>query len=619
MDQSMEVLIITAFMGINRTKKGLTLNCYLFNLPIIFCITLHRRIDNRFKDTRGGMMSKNEGKGSILLKLLILILVAGLIAVIIIPGQIWEEEAREMNTAHYNMMSLYESEKFFHRLNDRYTTDPQELINVVRQDSSLLQLQQVVNYTQEIKDAIDSYRSNLYIKSLLDIDQNMRKILDDLESNRRNFRMNEAINNEAEDLKLKISELRAATEFSNFASAANYLDTLSTIRRDLSNYPLQTIALRASMMTDTLKSLIGQINLQELASRWAPLSQRIGAFIKSVKRSEIVYVSSVADRVEDFKKGVDNAFERAGTLDINQQVGEAVKISDKLAALYQKFLGDFIVTSKVALLRLSEEDSLVLHLTEDNFFSPVSGDRYKFIFNEDSSAIKIESPVLLSELKEKAAPIINKINETPVLPVISEYLDTLDAIQTKAYNIRKKLRRNTDIFIQFKELEEIIKRFSDISVVDAYENLNIFVSKTADGQSYSDIKMYTENALNGVRIFKQAYTQDIFGNLDSLHRDVVNNLNGFNELMAQVRRMPKGVQNFEADIQLLNDLKSKIRSIKSETLISRLAETENALGDLFLFASEGKSKRVYGVFEKKIRNFGYIFKDTRSWEEEESK
>jgi len=90
-------------------------------------------------------MAKNDGKGSILLKLLIVLLAVVLIAVIIIPAQIWEQETNEIEVAHGNMTSIYEAERFYHRLNKSFTTDPAELLMVVRQDSSLQQLQEVVN------------------------------------------------------------------------------------------------------------------------------------------------------------------------------------------------------------------------------------------------------------------------------------------------------------------------------------------------------------------------------------------------------------------------------------------------------------------------------------------
>ena len=68
---------------------------------------------------------------------------------------------------------------------------------------------------------------------------------------------------------------------------------------------------------------------------------------------------------------------------------------------------------------------MIIHLTEDNFYSPVTGEMYKIFVMDDSSAIKVESPVLLKELREKAKPIAGEIKSLPLIPAFSAYFDTL--------------------------------------------------------------------------------------------------------------------------------------------------------------------------------------------------
>ena len=90
-------------------------------------------------------MSKSEGKGSILLKLAILILVIVLFFVIIIPGGIWDQEDLEKATAQANIMSVYEGERFFHRIYNKFTSDPDEIIKTIKQDSAILIQKKVVD------------------------------------------------------------------------------------------------------------------------------------------------------------------------------------------------------------------------------------------------------------------------------------------------------------------------------------------------------------------------------------------------------------------------------------------------------------------------------------------
>jgi hypothetical protein len=125
------------------------------------------------------------------------------------------------------------------------------------------------------------------------------------------------------------------------------------------------------------------------------------------------------------------------------------------------------------------------------------------------------------------------------------------------------------------------------------------------------MKQLAENGLNGIRIFKQAYTENFFGNLDTLTNDLIGSLNNYDSLLMKVRRLPKDVELFKTDIETLTQMLTALKEAKDDTYPS----IEKALGDVYLFASEGTTKRVYGVFNKKIVNFGYIYKDTKSWEE----
>jgi len=557
-------------------------------------------------------MAKNTGGGSLILKLVIVFLSVVLIAVIIIPGKIWNQEAQEMKTARGNMSSIYEAEKFYNKLTNNVTTDPAELIRVVRQDSSLQKLQQVVNYTRELTDLLDNYKMIPFIHSLRLISENMDQIREDLDNNRRNFRLHEDIKNEAEDLKVHVAGLSNAVQFPNYVAAKTFMDSLTQLRQDLSDFSLQSGAARTRVVIDTLQKLFHTINLTGLETEWKPLSDRIEKFTKTVLRSDLVNVTSVGDRVRDFRKVVDKNIEKIQQMDVDKAIEQGDAVAKKLDEKYQEFLSNYLITSAHALYRLSDADSMVLHLTEDNFYCPVSGDQIKLLFPEDSLNIKVESPLLVSQLNQKITAIAAEIGGLRAIPAFKTYLDTLEALKAKGYKIRKRIRKNTDIFIQYKETEEIINKFSDISVVGAYNNLNDLLEKAPGNVSFSSMKELTENGLNGIRIFKQAYSENFFGNLDSLHNNVVISLQKYDTLLTKVRRLPKDIQNFEKDITVLNGLLTDLKNAKD----AGYDKIEQELGDAYLFASEGTTTRVYGVFNKKIVNFGYIYKDSKSWEED---
>ncbi len=566
-------------------------------------------------------MSKQEAKGSIVLELIILILVAALVAVILIPGKIWKEQEQEKKTAHYNMMSIYEAEKYYKKLTGKFTTDPAELINTVRSDSNLIRKQKVVNYTRELMRNFNNYLASPYIKHIARIKKNIDQIVDDIESNNYHFRTIDEINNEANELKIQLGNFENSPEYPEFVRVLNYIDSLLQVRQTISDNTLQVNALKIAYITDSLQVYLKKVNPVVLKERWAPLSDRLEKFIKMIKHSELVKVTSVADRLEDFKKRVDDSFNQLQNIDINTEVEKINTLRQRLDDMYQRFLKDYNITSQLALNRLPEADSLIIHLTETNFYSPINDQRYKMIFDQDSQFVKIESPVLLDELKEKAQPVVDEINNLPFLNLMRQYIMMTDSVIKKANLVRRNFRKNTDLFIVYKELEDLHGRYQNLSIIEAYRDLADFVEITPKCESYSRIKELIEKGLTAARIYDQVYAENVFTNLDSLNSDVQKKLNEFNELLLKIKKRNRRakIETFEGEQRTLDSLLTAFKNAKDDQLLNNLKKIEKQMEDLFVFASEGKKIRVYGIFDKEIKNFGYIYKDVRSWEEEKKK
>lgn len=564
-------------------------------------------------------MSNTSAKGSIFLKILILLCLVLLVAVIRIPNQIWNEEEREQKIARDNITSIYEALQFYHRINGSYTSEPAELIRVVRNDSSLIKLQTVVNYTQELGNTINNYMSIPYIDALYTISENVNSILKDIDVNTRYLRIDENVLNEAKDLKLELSALNNEIEFENYVKATHYLDSLRQLRRNLSDFTLQTASARSSAMTDTLQQILGMVEIDKINTTWSTLEPRFVKLIRTIMYHEIAKSTSVHDRIDEFREDISKALRTINKKNIEADIQKASEINDQLAALYQKFLKDFIITGRSAQYRMSTEDSMVLHLTEDNFYSPVHPEKqmeYIILIDEDSNSVKVESPVLLDELKSKLEPVLVECKQLEFIPYFEAYLDTVDSVMNKAAEIKKRMRKNTDIFIKNKELEEVVNKISGVSEFKAYENLNTFIEKAGPSKSYSNIETYLENALNGIRIFKKMYAESFFPNIDTLHQDLMRHLREYNEILSEVRRLPRDITNFEDQMNALSDLVDKMKGVPPSIAEEKIIPIENDIAELLKFAVEGDTETVYGVFKKKIVNFGYIHKDFKSWEEE---
>ena len=562
-------------------------------------------------------MSDKSGKGSILFKLLIIIFAAGLVAVILIPGQIWKQESNEKMISENNMSSIYEALRFYHRITNKYTTDPKEILSVVRGDSSILLQQKVVNHTEQLTSLIDGYLKNKYVASLIGIYDNVDLIISDLNENKFHFEtVGEYFKNESEAIVMDLSKFKASVPYEQFQNAAVFVDSLTELRRDLSDYSLQAGSSKATAITDTLRTLLKNVDIKDLQLAWQPVSQRLDEFITRMRRSdELTALTSVGDRVKDFKEKVSSSFERLNTINIDENISFCTKLNEELKNLYDVFLRDFIATSKPALYKLSIADSLIIHLTEENFSSPVTGEMYKIIISDDSSSIRVESPVLVSEIKEKIAPIAKEINTLPNMPIFDAFFDTLQSIKNKAEFTRKAIKRNTDIFIKYKEIEEVVGKFSDISVGTAYLNLKKFATQAPNEESYSLIKDQLESAFDGGRIFYQAYNENIFGNLDSLQRDLKNKMEEFNSLIDEVKRLPEEVKKYDVEFAEIDNL---IEQMKKTNIAPQMNKINQEMEKTLVFVAEGFEKSVYLIFNKKIKNLGFIYKDKKSWEEEKS-
>jgi len=562
-------------------------------------------------------MSDKSGGGSVIFKILILLFIAGLIAVILIPGRIWEREAYEKRTAQHNMTSIYEALNFYKRKTNTYTTNPQEILSVVRSDSSILLQQKVVNHTEQLTSLIDAYLNDTYVSSLMKIYQNINQIIEDLELNRRRFEaVDQYFLNESEAIIMDLKNYKGASQYETLSNASVFLDSLQQMRRDLSDYSLQVGASDAASLTDTLKSILPEINANNLQSSWNPIATRIETFASRAVRSEqLSKQTSVADRVQEFSDIINASFEDISTINIQDNIEKVNQISNGLDELYDTFLRDFIATSRKALYKLPLADSLIIHLTESKFYSPVNNEMYKIFIMDDSSAVKVESPVLVDELREKVVPIAENIESLPLLPAFSAYFDTLEVIKDKAQTVRRLIRRNTDIFIKYKEIEEVVIKFEDISVGTAFSSLDSFVLNIPGEQSFSDIKNQLEETLQGSRIFYQAYDKQNFGNLDSLQQDLIVLMEEFNALLDEVRRLPEGAEKFEAEFE---DLEQLVAEIKGLNLLPQLDNIIKDLESALIFAAEGKEETVYLIFKKTIQNLGYVYKDQKSWEEEDN-
>ncbi len=564
-------------------------------------------------------MAKVSDKGSPLFVLLIILFSIALVIVITVPQKIWDTEKLEKTQAEYNMNSIYEAEKFYHRLTKKYTTNTDTLLNTLAQDSTLKMAEKLVEYTSQLRKLFVEYLDLPYVDALLTISKNINSISDDLTSNKRYFKMVEEILNESEQLNLNLQVFHNDVKLPNYVAAVSALDSIYQLQRDLSDYNLQTAAMRLSQLTANVNGHLPDVEINDFEEQWKDLTTRISAFVRKVNSSKVAKFTSTADRIKDFNAAVNTSLQRIAQLNKEDNINKAREIQAKIDAAYQTFLKDFIVTNRTAQYRLAEQDSQVLYISKDNFISPINGEPYLILIDQDSADVKVESPVLLKELKEKVEPVAREAAAFTFLPPFGAYADTLAVIHKKALDIKKKIRRNIEITIKNKEIDESFGKYRESTEYAAYKDLKDFIDVAQNSLSFSDIVEASEKGRNAISIFKQIYGENLFNNIDSIHAKIKADLEEYNSILAKVRRLPRGVENFEKDIAVLDALVARMKEAKSTTDVAKLSDLQKQLEELILFAADGITIPQYYIFKKSIKNVGYIYKNTRSWEEKKEK
>jgi hypothetical protein len=533
-------------------------------------------------------MASLDGKGSIILKSVIILLIVAMVIVIILPGKIWQKEDMVRDSSRGNMSTLFEAHQYYFGLKGSYTNNEEELILTVQNDSALLKRQIVVNHTDRLKKAIEKFLLDPAIVNLYAISSNLKNIEDDLNLNKRFFRTIEEIDQEAEELKMQISSLRSGIQFAKYVLVATDLDSMWQLRRDIPDYSLQSAARLASSFSSDISRDLPTVDFRAMNQIWQPLSSRISELMSDVEDSRLKSLTSVSDRVADFQRDASDGFSFFQT---NRTETSYSVASEDLASVYQEFLSDFLITEESPRARL------------------------QYIFSKDEAAgIRVEDPTLLNELKSMTENSVNKLKQLAIIPAFENYQNEIDSLRGFYPEIKAKYRRNIEITIKTKEIEAVLEQIPTSAAYEAYLKTKSFVDVVPQSDSYSEIKDKIESTLISVGAFKQIYGDSFFGNLDTVHVELINELNQFNDLLSTIRR-----NNFSLDyhIEKLNSALSQIKSVPKESVLPTFQQVEEDLTTTYIFASEGREESVYGLFATRIINYGKIYGPTgqKSWEE----
>lgn len=566
-------------------------------------------------------MAAKLSKGSIILEILIVLMALLLVAVILVPDKIWKEEARITNRSRANMVAVYEAEQFYYKTHQEYTDSIPKLLEFVRNDSTLQQRQSLVSLTRSFMKVVDNILNVPSINHISNLSQAAFEITGDLLGNRRYFRKYTEQNFEGISLLInrEMMFFDSSSVFPNFNRTKLFVDSLRNLRDKISDYPLQNGILHAIHYVDSIKTYYGLIEKDAVTDFWKEEYKKINDFIAEINKTDIKSVSSVGDRLKKFIDRISTSLDALNAAESGKDLEKITSENQNLTELHQKFLSPkfFILTKRYGLTQLSETDSILVNLTEAQFYCPDSKLPY-IIDTTYNGQLTVESPNLLDEFHQKFLESVEPVRDLPVFEQIDQ-LDTVFEKTKKVLNKNKTLiRKNTDLLLNLKELVVEMDAISNVFFYKYAHELKDFIQLLDKEKKLSVLKPEIEDILNPMDTLA---TRIETGNLRDLEEKLQyfdNKLKALDSASLAARlprrlkaRLKSNAEAFQPAFNVLSQIKAGFNLSYAEAL----RQAEKSLEKNLLQALEGKEETVYVIFKKKHINHGYVRQGVKSWEE----
>jgi competence protein ComGC len=563
-------------------------------------------------------MAAKGSKGSIILEILIILMVLLLIAVIFLPDQIWKEEAQTSKICRDNMNALYEAQRFYYQKNASYTESLSDLLTFVQKDSGLNRRQSLVSLTNSFTKVLDNILTIPSVQNISKMSQAAFEVTGDLVGNERYFRKYEKIAMTSEEIIREMMNLDSSALFPNFSRSKLFVDSLRTLKESVTDFPLQIAVLRAINSADSLSLYYSKLEKESFTQFWRAEYAKISKLINDIRATDIVKVSSVADRLGKFIDQINTNLQLLNTSVASKDVQSLEVEKQNLKELHQKFLSPdfFILTKGKSLTTLSETDSIIINLSQNNFVCP--DNKKPYIIDTVKTRINIECPNLLDDIQKEFQACVEPIGNLPLYENIKEIDTTIENTKIILDKNREELKRYTDILLKIKELQV---EFNDLRSVFFYKyahDVNDFIILVQNEKRLSVLRPAIEDILNPLDTLATRMEKGNISDLEeklNYYKDKLQELDeavAMTRLPANVRnRVQSNVEPFQPVFKIMEDMKAAF----NPTQITNLRKAGDSLEKSLLKAMEGRKQSVYVIFFREHSNHGNISAGEKSWEE----
>ncbi len=568
-----------------------------------------------------------KGKGSLILKILIVILAVALWETITIPNKIWSEEQRMTTVGRKNMEAVYEAERFYNSHTKEYIPSDslEKLIVFIENDSSLQQKQRIGELTNVLYNSINRILEIPALSSLVPLSQSIDEINGDLSFNTRYFKKYDNLMVQKDEISRDLIKFDISNDFPNFNKVKTYVDSLDELRDRINEESLQNSALLAQRYVDSLEYFLPRVETNAANEFWKTEYQKIFKFISDIKKTDLVKVTSVADRLKKFIDRINTSMKAFLQVDVNQNVTLLSHQKNALGGIYNDFIthDNFLLTQQNGILQLSEVDSILVTFNENNFTCPDTFDgvqRYIVSYQPNQSSLVVECPNLLNTLQNQlvqATTPLSNITSLGYMDKIQFVLDSTIAVMNYAKNRYRLARadRTGEIILNMKEVIAEMQSLDNVFFYRYNTRVSSFIDTVKSEKKLSVLKPMIEDILNPMDTLA---TRIETGNIADLEERLnyfgkkIQELDSLIQIRVKRRNVPPFYPIYEKVFEVVREMKTTFNPEDARQLRAAKTTIENAL----LEALEGYKERVYGVFIKKHINHGYISGGTKSWESE---
>jgi hypothetical protein len=343
-------------------------------------------------------------------------------------------------------------------------------------------------------------------------------------------------------------------------------------------------------------------------------------FISKAEKTDIKKATNLLDRLGKFSDRINNSVKAIGLANLQEDNNSLRKQKDLINQLYQKFISsdNFRMTQRFGLLSLTESDSMLITLSNDNFICPDSDLPYLVDIVAEKD-ITIESPNLLDDFQKESIAAVEPIKSLRLFGIMNSLDEVLDSTINFMEEQKIFVRRKTDLLLSLKELQAELKDLNSSPVYKFTKNLESLIDTIQTEKKISVLKELFEDNLNAMDTLATRLRNANIEQLGEKLNELGQKIQRYDSLVASAK-LPSRIQKqtkpvypvYELIFSVLNTIRTSITPEEAELINEAASKLEQSL----LKVLNGYDEPVYVIFAKTHINHGYIRNGEKSWEEE---